>query len=46
MDEASKASQDVIINMSGGLSAADIERMKKEAEANKAQDAARQEMVK
>lgn len=46
VDEASKASQDVIINMSGGLSAADIERMKKEAEVNKAQDEARQEMVK
>lgn len=46
IDEASKASQDVIINMSGGLSAADIERMKKEAEVNKAQDSARQEMVK
>lgn len=46
MDEASKVQQDVIINMSGGLSAADIERMKKEAEANKAQDQARQEMIK
>jgi molecular chaperone DnaK len=46
MDEASKVKQDVVINMAGGLSAADIERMRKEAEVNKAQDQDRQETVK
>jgi len=45
-DQASGVSQDVVINMSGGLSAADIDRMRKEAEANKAQDEARQETIK
>eukprot|EP01127_Copromyxa_protea_P023154 TRINITY_DN85_c0_g3_i1.p1 TRINITY_DN85_c0_g3~~TRINITY_DN85_c0_g3_i1.p1 ORF type:complete len:646 (-),score=198.79 TRINITY_DN85_c0_g3_i1:93-2030(-) len=45
-DQASGVQQDVVINMSGGLSPADIERMRKEAESNKAEDEARQEALK
>lgn len=46
MDTASKATQDIVINMSGGLSPADIERMRKEAEQHHATDQARQEVLK
>jgi len=46
VDLASKVQTDVVISMSGGLSPADIERMRKSAEENKAKDQARQEQVK
>jgi molecular chaperone DnaK len=40
MDKATKQKQSVTINLSGGLSEADIERMKAEAESNASADAA------
>jgi len=46
LDEASKATQDIVINMSGGLSANDIERMKREAQDHKVSDEARQDLLK
>jgi len=46
IDKATKKSNDVVINMSGGLSQADIERMRKEAEVNKQQDTDRQQVIK
>jgi molecular chaperone DnaK len=43
IDKATKMKQSITINMSGGLSEADIERMKLEAEANAASDASAKE---
>lgn len=45
MDKATKQKQSVTINLSGGLSEADIERMKAEAESNASADAAFKERL-
>jgi len=45
MDKATKQKQSVTINLSGGLSEADIERMKAEAESNASADAAYKERL-
>eukprot|EP01126_Amoeba_proteus_P029014 TRINITY_DN2857_c0_g1_i11.p1 TRINITY_DN2857_c0_g1~~TRINITY_DN2857_c0_g1_i11.p1 ORF type:complete len:647 (+),score=135.72 TRINITY_DN2857_c0_g1_i11:150-2090(+) len=46
VDTASKVEQNVVISMSGGLSDAEIERMKREAEMNKANDSNMREALK
>jgi molecular chaperone DnaK len=45
LDRASKQKQSVTINLSGGLSEADIERMRREAEVNASSDAAFKERL-
>jgi molecular chaperone DnaK len=46
IDQGTKSQTDVVINMAGGLSQAQIEKMKKDAEQNRAQDEARQSLMK